>query len=519
MRPTKPTTVVGSKDPVTDPSSAKDVPFEMAGVGKHTLIYGLGVILERTIGFMMLPVYTRFLTPDDYGVMGLIVLTLDMAAIFAGVQLVAGLFHYYHKAKNEDERKAIVSTSLFGLSATYALVCTICFLSADFFSVSLFDTTAQAPIIRVAAVTMFFQGLFTVPLGYARVQDRSTFWVSISLTKLILSLVLNIIFLWGFGLGVMAVFLSSLIGNALIATPVAWGVIRKVGIRFAPWAVRDLLRFGIPMVGVQMGTWVATFADRYFILKAGGEAEVGLYDLSYKFGFILAGLTVGPFNQVWGPKRFEIVKREDRAEVLSRGFLYMNLALLTGFVGISLFVNEVVVIMTTPEFYSASTIVPIILAAFVLQSWTGTLNLGIHIRERNEYLTLATWVAASIALIGYWLVVPRLLGFGAALVTVTYQAMWFAMVYFISQRLYHISYHWTPVLKLVGVAIVTVLIGLAAQLFWAPIEFLVQVCLFAAYLFVVWKSSILTKEEKAAGLQFGIKIVNWVKSRFQMGRG
>src|SRR5205823_14718273 len=70
----------------------------MRRIGRHSLVYGAGLMLTKAVSFVMLPVYTRYLTPADYGVMTLISMTLDVIAIMAGTKVALGIFRYYHKA-------------------------------------------------------------------------------------------------------------------------------------------------------------------------------------------------------------------------------------------------------------------------------------------------------------------------------------------------------------------------------------------------------------------------------------
>ena len=79
----------------------------MGQVGKHALIYGLGIVLSRAVSFIMLPIYTRYLTPSDYGVMELIGMTLDVISMIAGAQIALGILRYYHKAQHVVEKQAV----------------------------------------------------------------------------------------------------------------------------------------------------------------------------------------------------------------------------------------------------------------------------------------------------------------------------------------------------------------------------------------------------------------------------
>src|SRR5207245_11216684 len=84
----------------------------MSRIGKHGLVYGGGIILSKAVAFIMLPVYTHYLTPADYGLLQLVDMVLEVASIVAGSRLGAGIFRYYHKANTPGTRRAAPSTAL-----------------------------------------------------------------------------------------------------------------------------------------------------------------------------------------------------------------------------------------------------------------------------------------------------------------------------------------------------------------------------------------------------------------------
>ena len=468
----------------------------MGSVRRHTLIYGLGVILSRAISFIMLPVYTRFLTPADYGVMELIGMTLDFIAIIAGAQMAVGIFRYYHKADTDSERRAVVSTALLGMGLSYATVGAVTWLFANPLSTLVFGSAIHGDLIRIASVTLAFQSLMTVPLAYARVRDRSMLFVLANFARLVIGLGFNILFLVFLGMGVKGVLLSSLIASTVVGLWLAVGVLRDVGFHFSRAATRDLLRYGIPMIATSIATFITTFGDRYFLQAAGDTAAVGLYSLAYTFGFMLAVIGYVPFMQVWEAKRFEVAKRPDRDAVLAQGFLYLNVLMLTVAVGIALFVNDLLHVMTSPAFYAAGALVPVILVAYVLQGWTSLQDIGILVRERTEFVTLANWIAAAVAVAGYALLVPRWLGWGAAIATVAAFLVRHVLIYALSQRLWPVRYRWAPVIRLSTLAVVTALAGLLVPQDNLLRSIALHAALFLAYLVALWHVGILSGEDK-----------------------
>lgn len=482
-----------------DPQPADPPPsrFGMGSVIKHALVYALGTLLSRVISIIMLPVYTRFLSPEDYGVMTLVEMTLDVLALLAGTQLVLGIFRFYHKADTEEDRRAVVSTAFLTLTASYLVVGTLAFVSAGWLSQLVFGSDEHALLIRVAAANLVSQSLLLVPISFARVRDLSKLVVGSSLAKLVLALGLNILFVVGMRWGIMGIFLSSLITNTLVGGAMVWWLVRRVGVTFSTTHVRSLVRYGIPMVGMQVATFAATFGDRFFLQATGDTAAVGLYNMAYQFGFMLAVLGFSPFDQVWGPKRFEIARRDDRDEVLSEGFLFMNLWLIWLAAACSLFILDFFRILTTPEFYPASRFVHPILLAFVFQCWASVQDIGILVREKTEYLTLANWIAAAVALSGFALLIPRYGAMGAASATIISFFTRWVLTYRFSQRLWRVHYDWAPVLRLALYAGVAVAAGLALPPLGLVPSILARSLLLAVLTGAIGYGGVLTADQRA----------------------
>lgn len=485
----------GPDGAVAASEEAEESEFAMGRVGKHTLIYGLGIVLTKAVSFVMLPIYTRFLTPADYGVMELIEMTLDVISIVAGGQLAIGIFRYYYKAETDDERQSVVSTSVGLLALTYTFIGAMIYLAADWLSQIVFSTPEHGELIRLAAANLAFTGISITPLTFVRLRELSTVFVGVQLAKMLLQVTLNLYFLMELDLGVRGIFLSNLIANALVGVCLSVYVIREVGVRVSRSVTIDLFKYGVPLAFTQVATFIATFGDRYFLQNAGDSTVVGLYTLAYQFGFLLAAVGYMPFEMIWEPVRFDIARREDRDAVYSRGFLYLNLMLVTMAVGLALFIKDILHLMTTPAFYPAASFVPLILVAYVLQGWTGFQDVGIHIKERTILITLANWIAAGIAVVGYAIFIPKYLAMGAAGVTVVAFFARYLGVYMASQQLWRVEYDWKPVLQLILLALITVGIGfmIPADQWWVSIP--LKAALVLVYLGVLIAARIVPRDD------------------------
>ncbi len=474
-------------------------PFGIGNLGRHTAIYGIGIVLSKAVSVLMLPIYTRWLTPADYGVLQLITMTFEIVTIIAGSRLALGIFHFYHQEEDDDGRRRVMSTSYLLLAVTYAAAAVGTVVLAPGIAQFVFGEAGRnATYIRIAAVGMMFEGLILVPTSLFQLQDRSRLFVYANLSRLGLQVVCNIILLVPLHMGVLGVLISGLIANGALAVALAVWMLREVGARFGGAVARSFLRFGMPLIVMNLATYIATFGDRYFLNKAADTTQVGLYGLAYQFGFLISAIGFGPFRQIWDPQRFAVAKRPDRDSIFSQVFVYMNVYLLTMAVGAALFAGDALRLIAAPAFASAAAYVPILGAAYVLQAWAFYLNLGIYVTERTGWFAVANWGAAIVAVIGYVVLIPRWLAWGATLSTLASMAVLCWLSYAFSQMLWHVDYKWGRVWRLVALATG---IGTASALL-PPMHLLLSIgahgVLFTIYVALVWTLPILTPDEREA---------------------
>lgn len=462
------------------------------------MIYGLGMVLSRAVSFIMLPIYTRYLTPADYGVLALVEMTLDFIAIVGGAQLALGVFRFYHKTEGEAAKHQVVSTSLMLVGLLYGAVAVLVLFTAPALADLIFGNRDHVVVIRIAALNLAAGSLLIVPLTFARVKDRSLLFVGANLVKLVLALCFNILFIVVLELGVVGIFLSSLISSAVVGGALVVWLVRAVGFRPSRTWTRNLLRYGLPLMGMQVATFMATFSDRYFLQALSDEAVVGLYSLAYQFGFLLMMVGFTPMDMVWGPKRFEVAGQGDRDVQLARGFVILNVLLLTTAVGIALYVGDALRIMSTQAFHSAAQVVPLILVAYVLQGWASVQDIGILIRERTHLLTLANVISAVVAVVGYAVLIPRYLEWGAASATVLAFAVRYVLTYYFSQRLWPVRYRWMPVSVLVAWAVAISGVGLILPQSGIVQSLALRTGLLALYFVGAWHLPVLSSGERAA---------------------
>jgi O-antigen/teichoic acid export membrane protein len=486
--------------PVAAGPSSPPPAIRFASIGRHATLYAIANILSKAVAFFMLPVYTRYLSPAELGTAALIDMTLNVVAIVAGEKIAQGIFRYYHKADSDAERRAVVSTALTTLAVTFSLLGIAIYALAAPISTLVFRSATHGDLVRIAAGSFALQGFVYVPMALCRVQERSGLFLATNVTKLLLAVGFNLVFIVGMGMGIHGVFISTLISNLVLAAWMGTWTVRQVGLGISRGPLRDLVRYGVPLMGVQAASFIITFSDRFFLQASADVSVVGIYNLAYQFGFLLLMLGFVPIDMIWGPKRFQVARSADPSPVLAAAFRLINVVVITLAVGIALFVGDTLRVMAAPVFWPAATVVPVILVAYVFSGWSAMHDIGALVRERTEYLTIANWCAAAAAVISLSLLVPRFHAMGAAMsAVVAFFARW-VLTYRFSQRLWPVRYDWRPVLLLCAVALAAG--GASALLpdlsFWVSLS--ARTALFLGYALAIWHLPILTGAERASAL-------------------
>ena len=91
-------------------------------IAKHGAVYGIANLLDRIISFIMIPVYTRFLTPSDYGILELLYITSSVLSIFIGVGIESAVGRFYFDYKEQKDRNMVISTAYIGFGFLSLLV-------------------------------------------------------------------------------------------------------------------------------------------------------------------------------------------------------------------------------------------------------------------------------------------------------------------------------------------------------------------------------------------------------------
>lgn len=456
---------------------------------RHTLVYGSGYITMAAVSFLLVPIYTRELSPSGYGLLGLMLVLYGlMTQVYDfGFTNAVGRF-FFDSSETESREAALARMRATGLTFLFgygALLTAILLLFASTWSAILTGSDSHADLVRIVALTLYAEALVIVPLTLIRMQERSRLFVTITMARFAVTLSLSILFVVVLDLDVQ----GALLANAASALAVLVVLLPDYRFVFKARAsvslLREMLSFGVPFFPVLLSAWVIEAADRYLIGLYRSHAEVGYYVLGYKVAQVIQ-IAVAAFSMGWAPLRYRIYGQPDAPQTYRRLTSYYALAATTLTVGVALFARAVVDVVAPGSYTAAAVIVPMIAASYALNGLYVLTVTGMGVAKHTKPMLWIVGVAA-LANIGLNIIlIPEWGITAAAWTTVLGNVMMAAGGWFYSQRVYPIPYDWARIGRSAGLASAVVAIWVvftpgtgAAGVVWAAAGWIVFVVLVA----------------------------------------
>jgi len=472
----------------------RSVTSEIGTAARHSLVYGIGGILTKAVGFLLLPFFTHYLSPRDYGVLEILDLSMSLLGMFLNMGVTAALLRYYSAAESDEEKRRIVGTIFMFAVCTGTFV----FLAGASFipkvSFLLLGPAVPGRYLLVSFGAFILNYIGNVPYTHLRAKEASGTLVVFDIVVAVAILALNIYFIVVWKMSLFGVLLSPLIVGVLKTVVLVKWMFGDVVLCMDWHLLRHILGFGTPLILFNLTMFTLNFSDRYFLQRIASLDTVGVYAVGYKFGFMLNFLLIQPFNMMWQARMYAVHRRPDHRKVFSQVFVLYSTVLLSGALALALFGSEIVRIMADRRYAAAGRVVAPVALAYVFLGIGYYLQLGMFLTGRTGMLGLVSAGAAVANLVLNEVLITRFGMDGAAWATVLGFLAIAAGSYYYSQRGCALDLPVGRVVKGLAVAVGVFALGRAAHV--APaLAVVVKAALLLGFPLLLWAFGVLSHDE------------------------
>jgi O-antigen/teichoic acid export membrane protein len=443
----------------------------LAQLGKDSLVYGVGALVAKGIGFLLLPVFTRIFAPAEYGAIEMLttIAGLLSALMVMGMDSAQSFYFYQQRDRGPEAQARLVSAILQWRTMAGVGVVVLATLCAPFLNAVFFEGRLHWLHFAVAFTAALFSQLMSQSVEIFRLLYRPWPYVMVTLAQALGSAAVALVLILALDLGLLGYFLGGLVASVLAAC-VGWYLARdylRVDRLYTDWWP-SLLRFGAPLVPAGLAMYLMSSADRWFVQHYHGDAALGLYAVGAKFALIMA-LAIETFRKAWWPIAMDAMHSDDGPQTFRDiARLYMGLGV-AAVVYLCFLSPWLVRWFTGPDFHEAWPIVGVLAWQSLFYGFYLIASAGLWKAEKTQVSMLLMLAAAVLNAVLNWLWVPALGGMGAALATAASYLVWIVAALWVSERYWPVGFEFVRMAGqvLVGAVAVTCMVMRGPDSWWS----------------------------------------------------
>jgi O-antigen/teichoic acid export membrane protein len=427
---------------------------QLLELSRHSAIYGIGGLVSRFLSVLMLPLYTSYVSTNDYGRIELLMAVMAVVVVMLRGGANFGFVRFYFLQKEPEYRRRLVRTVFWAQMAysTTALVLCVVFARqiADILGVA-YHPGAQlhgsgTSLVIATAVLLWANVNYLQMTNLFRVEQRSLAFSLATVANVGVTVLLTVILVVVYHEGPLGIIAGNFSGTLVLYLILLAYRREQLGLQFDRSLMRALNRFGLPLMAAGLAMWVTNFGDRFMLRKLlhGSYAlhQLGQYSIAYKITSAMV-LVFTAFQIAWPAFAYSIEDEEEAKRAYSYVLTYLMFVAAWAAVALSLFAPWIVHLLgRQPGYWPGARAVPPLVYFCVFYAGFIVVTIAIGRTRQTQFNWIATAGAAILNFsLNFWLI-PAYGMLGAAYATLAAYILLMAVRTWTAQRLYPVKYQW-----------------------------------------------------------------------------
>ncbi|MFO7735079.1 MAG: oligosaccharide flippase family protein [bacterium] len=464
---------------------------------KNSSVYVTANMIQKFLGFLLIPLYTRVLTPDEYGKMTVITAVSVFVQMFLISSLSGAITRFYFEYRNDSKRlKEFLGTVFLSLFIFSMLLVFFLWISGDILLKPVLGDVPFYPLMLIGLVGVLFFPVFHAFLSYLQTVEKAGVYGIISVTSFVLKAILTVILLFGtewgaagpLTAGAFVYFIYCGISFIMLREKITFTVKKKYLI--------EAFKYTAPLLFHHLLNHFKSITDKVFINKMIGSSFTGIYNIGFHFGSVVSIISIA-VNRAIIPSFMHGMKTGDeklldeiRELSLSVVFAYCFIASI-----LSVFSREVIMLFTTSSYYEGFIVVPFISFNFVARGiYFLTVNTLFYFRQHTKLVIIGTFSGAVINIILNYFFIKEWGFNGAAIATMASQIVTLVITAFIADKFTRVKWNYGKfatvfILNFVAVTAIITFFPVRISVLTFLLKFVLLAVLFFVSSKIMWNSS------------------------------
>jgi O-antigen/teichoic acid export membrane protein len=365
---------------------------------KDSFLYGVADFISKGIASLLFPLFTKYLSVIDFGVLALITVVSSLVSMFAECGINNAVQLFYFEKRFESNKKVLVTTGLL-LQVFIGVLCVVVFVTIlyplEFVLLNRYQIKWDWLILSILIVIPNL--VIRYSLNITRLHYKPLIFGALSLFTNLLWMFLAIHLMKNEGMGIDGYLIANLILLLMIFPFSILAIKRDIGVKVDTGLAVEMFKLGFPFIFSNIAFWLFGSLDRWLLAEYSDTIQVGLYSIAYKIALVVVMVNAA-FSQAWSPLLLKVLNNDIQESIryLHRVSKYYLSFLSVICVGITLFSKEVLVLMTPETYWPASISIGLIAFAIFINGTMHFTLVGISFKKETRLINYASWMAVFI---------------------------------------------------------------------------------------------------------------------------
>lgn len=414
-------------------------------LASQTALYGLSSILGRLLNYLLVPLHTKIFNPEQFGV----VTELYAYMAFFNVLYTYGMETTFFRfaTKQPEIKNQVYKQALSSIIVTSVIFSVILIALAKPITI-LFNYQNKEQYIYFLAIILFIDASSAIPFAKLRLENKVLLFVITKITVIVVTILLNFLFLLLLTPEVKYVFIANLIANALIPI-ILFKELTQFKFTLDKNILKAMLVYGLPIMLMGLAGMVNEVLDRimlrylYVENQAYGISKIeaiGIYGACYKLSIFMS-LVVQAFRYSAEPFFFSKAEESNNRLIYANVMKYFVIACCVILIAVTANLSWIKFFLMNELYWQGLIIVPVLLLANLFLGVYSNLSIWFKLTDKTFIGTIISILGALITIVFNIILIPYFGYLGSAITTLVCYFAMAVICYILGQKYYPVPYN------------------------------------------------------------------------------
>lgn len=465
---------------------------------KNIVTYLVPSTISNILPILTFPIMTRFLTPDDFGVLALALATVGIITSLVTCNISSATQRYYFEyRKDRDKLSQLINSSFLFLLAVFAVSFFFVFMVMNFIAELVMGSPNYAFPFLIVYAGNYFSGLVNLYLLLYRNMERAKEYSFFTMMQMLINVSLTLIMACVFKMGYMSLIYPLLLSSLIVFVILCFRFLRDYPFQFNRKMLLDNLTYSVPTLLNLLTDPIVNFLDKFMLRHMVSLTSTGLFSVAQNIAnkmFVFMTAVQSTFHPIIMKDMFD--KGEDGAAAVGRTFTIFTYICLAAIFPAILFGEEIIFILAPKSYYGVINVFMIVLGGVATQTFGKIVGLPLEYAKK-VYLSFPISIASVAINIGLnILLIPKYEAMGAAFAFALTIILTNSIYIVTSQRYYKIKYDWQILFCIFGNLFIATFLLVYFRSINAGymLKYFVKISSLMAFILVGMKTNIITKD-------------------------